>query len=86
MHFCETCGLFRVDTKDSTESNCACTVTTHKANCAFRRYVSCPVNIECEHGVDYCPTCDACDCSLITDRRGAVLATKEKGEKCNSSM
>ncbi len=42
---------------------CCCGVRrNHAEECKFRRAVECPVAIECEHGLDVCPTCDPCTC------------------------
>lgn len=45
---------------------CVCKlVEGHKAKCRFRTSVLCPVAIECDHGRDVCPDCDACNCSEL---------------------
>ena len=42
---------------------CSCAlVAGHKNDCRFRIAVLCAVGIECEHGYDVCPQCDACTC------------------------
>ena len=43
---------------------CVCaTKAAHADGCAYRRAVTCPAAIECEHGYDVCPTCDPCTCN-----------------------
>ena len=42
---------------------CACArAREHTKDCAYRKALTCAIAIECEHGFDVCPTCDACDC------------------------
>jgi hypothetical protein len=46
---------------------CVCALLHgHADTCRYRRSVACPVSIHCEHGVDVCPVCDACDCGGST--------------------
>jgi hypothetical protein len=46
---------------------CVCTqARQHKKECKFRRALTCPVAIECDHGNDVCATCDVCDCGGIS--------------------
>lgn len=54
----------RVEGCDCGLIQCACsTIRPHKKECRFRMSVSCPIAIECDdHGLEVCPTCDACDC------------------------
>ncbi len=48
---CETCGHIV----------CVCRVIErHEEDCKYRKAVTCPVGIECEHGYDVCPKCDPC--------------------------
>lgn len=50
---CGVCGHFE----------CICGVRKqHKEDCPFRRAMTCPVGIECEHGREVCPICDPCTC------------------------
>jgi hypothetical protein len=50
---CETCGFF----------DCVCQIRKdHKVGCRVRQAAECPISVECEHGVEVCPICDACDC------------------------
>ena len=47
--------------------SCVCAVNrNHKADCPFRRAVTVPIGIECEHGRDVCPVCDPCTCEART--------------------
>lgn len=42
---------------------CVCVAQRrHAESCRFRLALTCAVPIECEHGCDVCPECDACDC------------------------
>lgn len=44
--------------------SCVCSVlANHQEDCRFRRSVTCPVVIACEHGYDVCPMCDPCTCT-----------------------
>lgn len=44
---------------------CVCNeIRAHKIKCRFRVALTCPVAIECDHGVDVCPQCDSCTCSV----------------------
>ena len=46
---------------------CVCAVNrNHKTYCPFRRAVTVPIGIECEHGRDVCPVCDPCTCEPRT--------------------
>lgn len=51
--------------------NCGCLnnfficVCHHDKGCQFRVSITCAVPIECEHGYDVCPQCDACNCRYI---------------------
>lgn len=40
----------------------------HAENCAILISLRCPIGIECEHGYDFCPICDACTCGASTKR------------------
>lgn len=45
---------------------CVCRmVAGHSPDCRFSKSVLCPVAIECEHGYDVCPICDACNCGAV---------------------
>jgi hypothetical protein len=35
----------------------------HMPGCRHRAAIECTVAIECDHGYDVCPTCDACTCT-----------------------
>jgi hypothetical protein len=42
---------------------CVCAeAERHDPDCPWRKALLCSVGIECEHGYDVCPTCDACTC------------------------
>lgn len=42
---------------------CVCAVKVkHEPDCLYRKSVTCPVGVECEHGYDVCPICDPCTC------------------------
>ncbi len=48
--------------------SCVCDqVRWHRPTCRLRKSLLCPVAIECEHGKDVCPTCDACSCMWASD-------------------
>lgn len=50
---CDACGYYE----------CVCGVRgVHQPGCRLRVSMECPVSVECEHGYDVCPTCDACSC------------------------
>jgi hypothetical protein len=45
---------------------CVCQLLKgHTKECRYRISVACPVAVECEHGFDVCPTCDACNCGAV---------------------
>lgn len=59
---CTTCGFL----KPEDESCWACQIrAVHREDCRFRRAATCAVPIECEHGRDACPVCDACTCPSV---------------------
>ncbi len=42
---------------------CVCYINdNHDALCNFKRATTCSIPVECEHGRDVCPICDACNC------------------------
>lgn len=48
---------------DCDQIACICTkAREHKKTCRYRKSLTCPVPIECEHGFDVCPICDPCTC------------------------
>ena len=51
---CNNCGLI----------DCGCdAIKNHTATCRYRVAVTCPIGFSCkDHGLDVCPSCDACDC------------------------
>ena len=43
--------------------SCVCEILAqHTENCLFRKAATSGIGIECEHGLDCCPTCDPCTC------------------------
>lgn len=53
MAGCDKCGHLA----------CVCVIQgRHAKGCKFRIAATCAVGIECEHGRDCCPECDACTC------------------------
>jgi hypothetical protein len=56
---CPTCKHFA----------CVCEIIKlHEAGCPFRTASSCSVPVECGHGRDTCPKCDACTCKSLEAR------------------
>jgi hypothetical protein len=46
---------------------CACAeARKHKVGCRYRTALTCAIPIECDHGFDVCPQCDACTCEMGT--------------------
>jgi hypothetical protein len=51
--YCSKCGFF----------DCVCQIREqHAPDCRFRIAMECPVGVNCDHGYDVCPECDACTC------------------------
>jgi hypothetical protein len=45
---------------------CAClAIRGHTKECRFRFAMTAPVLFECEHGLEMCDVCDACDCGAV---------------------
>ena len=69
---CPTCGLL-CDGYRREDGTCfviceACDARRiHLPECPYLRALACPVAVECQHGHDVCPECDACTC-----KRGAT--------------
>lgn len=54
--FCSACGYI----------SCVCdAIATHDRNCRWLTSVTCPVEIECDHGYSVCAECDSCNCSAL---------------------
>jgi hypothetical protein len=54
---CSVCGYLA----------CVCEVlAAHKNGCRFRLAATCAIPVECDHGLDVCPTCDPCTCGAAS--------------------
>jgi len=40
----------------------------HDEDCSWAISLRCTVSVECEHGYDFCPICDACTCGVHVSR------------------
>lgn len=48
----------------------ACGTAKHAVDCRLMLAIVSPVGIECPHGRDVCPICDACTCAIDTGAAG----------------
>ncbi len=73
---CPSCGLL-VDGYRREDGTCfvvcgACDASkTHKQGCRYLKSLSCWIAIECEHGLEVCPTCDPCTCGARSVSEGS---------------
>jgi hypothetical protein len=56
----------RVKDCDCGMITCVCEqARQHKQGCRFRRALTLPFSLECDHNYDVCPKCDPCTCESL---------------------